>query len=232
MADSHSKAWFPLYIGDYLADTAELSTEEHGAYLLLLMHYWRNGPLTLDDTRLQNICGLSRHKFSNFKPVFLKKFYEKDGKYFNRRLDREIAKAVEISEKRSEAAKARWGASEDASALQLDTQSQSQSHIKKKEPSVPKKKGTRIDPDFTPTQDMLDWAKANAPNINPHEHTERFIDYWKGRTGQLACKLDWPATWRNWIRKANDDAKPNRESGVEREERKARELLDSLRSTL
>jgi hypothetical protein len=28
-----------------------------------------------------------------------------------------------------------------------------------------------------------------------------FTDYWQARAGKEACKLDWDATWRNWVRK-------------------------------
>jgi uncharacterized protein YdaU (DUF1376 family) len=44
--------WFPLYHGDYLRDTQDLSPAEHGVYLLLLMAFVSRGPLPDDLNRL------------------------------------------------------------------------------------------------------------------------------------------------------------------------------------
>jgi len=48
-----------LYVADYLADTRRLTTLEHGAYMLLIMEYWRNRGLPKNDEQLARIAGFS-----------------------------------------------------------------------------------------------------------------------------------------------------------------------------
>lgn len=111
--DIKTDIWMPLAIGDYLADTAHLSTLEHGAYLLLLMHYWRKGPLPNDLAKIAQIAKLSTDAWS-IAQALLTDFFSlhDDGMYHQKRSDREIAKwqgkRKKAQEKASAAAQARW----------------------------------------------------------------------------------------------------------------------------
>lgn len=105
----------PLYIGDYLADTMHLTTEQHGAYLLLIMAYWKNGgPLPGGDARLAAICRMSTDAWS-IAQAMLRPFFSinSDGDWTHSRIDLEMANAGKNKAKRTEraqkAAKARWG---------------------------------------------------------------------------------------------------------------------------
>jgi len=46
---------------------------------------------------------------------------------------------------------------------------------------------------------MREWAAVKAPNADIALETEKFINFWVAKSGKDATKLDWNATWRNWI---------------------------------
>ena len=103
----------PVFIGDYLADTMHLSTEQHGAYLLLLFHLWRRGNLPDDDGALAQITGLSRNAWNQTRPVLAEFFQIHDGLWRHGRVERErirvAAKQLSKSKQAKSAAALRWG---------------------------------------------------------------------------------------------------------------------------
>ena len=107
-----SPPWMPLYVGDYLADTSHLTTTQHGAYLLLIMHYWRTGGLPKDDGSLARICRMTLEEWqTHSNRIAVASFFTCD--WHHHRIDLELSKAIEIASARTEAgkkgAKSRWG---------------------------------------------------------------------------------------------------------------------------
>jgi uncharacterized protein YdaU (DUF1376 family) len=87
------RAWLPLYVGDYLRDTRDLNTLQHGAYLLLIMHYWQHDGLPSDDARLAAIAGLTVAQWRRIREPVQAKFA--DG-WKHKRIDAELARADRV----------------------------------------------------------------------------------------------------------------------------------------
>lgn len=126
-----SRPWMPLYVADYLADTRHLGGLEHGAYLLLLMHYWQTGGLPDDDTQLSRIACATPGEWRKIRGV-IAGFFEPGWKHG--RVEAELQKAREISAKRRGAAEDMHSnriAKAHANAEQVQTQplTPSQSHV-------------------------------------------------------------------------------------------------------
>ena len=60
-------------------------------------------------------------------------------------------------------------------------------------------RGTRLDRAWVP--DPAFHRKSGWTDAEAAEVLEEFRDYWCAKPGAVACKLDWQATWRNWLRK-------------------------------
>ena len=104
-----SPPYMPFYFSDYFADTAHLTMEEHGAYFLLIANYWQTGkPLPDDDAILARICRTSLRKFK-LTSTILKQFFEnRDGLLYHPRIEVELQKVRQKSDKTRSSAKARW----------------------------------------------------------------------------------------------------------------------------
>jgi hypothetical protein len=64
-------------------------------------------------------------------------------------------------------------------------------------------RGTRIAPDWKPSEaDMATGKQEGLSDKEIDREAARFRDYWTGRAGSGGVKLDWSATWRNWVRTA------------------------------
>jgi len=104
---SKPDTWMPLYVADYLADTLHLTRDEHGAYFLLMMAYWRNGgPLLDDDKRLAAIVKASPKEWKDIRPALEEFFTVSDGAWSHKRIDAEIERAQGMVDQRSAAGKA------------------------------------------------------------------------------------------------------------------------------
>lgn len=104
-----SPPWMPLYIADYKADTGHLSAAEHGAYLLLIMHYWTTGALPNDDRQLARIACMTATEWRRSRDT-IAAFFE-DG-WRHTRIDAELTKTAETASRyatrASKAGRKRW----------------------------------------------------------------------------------------------------------------------------
>ncbi|ASP85023.1 DUF1376 domain-containing protein [Sinorhizobium meliloti] len=114
-----NRAWMPLHIADYLSDTGHLTAAEHGAYLLMIMHYWQNGGLPDNERLIARIARLTADQWEESREVLAMLF---GPGWTHKRIDAELSKADEIIEKRRAAADARYNKSKsNANAEQVQS---------------------------------------------------------------------------------------------------------------
>jgi len=78
--------------------------------------------------------------------------------------------------------------------------------------------------------DWREFCRTERPDLDPLATFAKFADYWTAKPGKAGTKLDWLATWRNWVReeKVKPQARGSPESFRERDSRIARERMAQL----
>jgi uncharacterized protein YdaU (DUF1376 family) len=128
------------------------------------------------------------------------------------RADKEIKQYKEFSEAGKRGAAKRWGTPPNGEAISppnatpIATNNHkpiTTNHIKEKQ-----QRGSRLAQDWFLSKAMGDWATQERPDLDVRQVAEQFKDYWVAQAGQKGVKLDWDATWRNWVRNTKA-VKPN-----------------------
>ena len=195
--------YYQFNIGDYQSHTSHLSEMEDLVYRRLLdWYYLHETPIPLDEAEVSRQIRMRSHTES-IAIVLREYFVFTENGWIHHRANKEIAKADEKSEKASASAKARWS-KKDANALPTLSESNATHNTlpitQDTKPNKENKKGSRLSQDWFLTKPMGEWASQERPDIDVRQVAEQFKDYWIAQPGQKGVKLNWDATWRNWVR--------------------------------
>jgi hypothetical protein len=61
-------------------------------------------------------------------------------------------------------------------------------------------RASRLPKPFALPDEWREFCQAERPELDPDRVAAKFADYWHGKPGKAGTKLDWQATWRNWVR--------------------------------
>ena len=197
--------YYQFNIGDYQSHTAHLSEMEDLAYRRLLdWYYLHECPIPLDSNEIARQIRMRSH--SDSIAIVLQEYFERttDG-WIHHRADKEIEKTGDKSQKASASAKARWNKAKDANALPAQSDSNATHNTLHITQNIKEKKtlGKRLATDFQFPLEWEQFCQQTRPELNPARTFDQFKDYWIAQAGQKGVKLDWSATWRNWVRSTN-----------------------------
>jgi uncharacterized protein YdaU (DUF1376 family) len=201
-----SAPYIPFFVGDYIKDTMHLTTEQHGAYLLLIFTMFTNGGhLPKDDAKLARISRLSKSKWARNRDDVLA-FFIDGGEVLTHKKITEVSK--KYNEKLLKLAKigARGGAAKSfknkemalANATQMldkNPSNQNHNHIIDTDVSI------KVDANASNAREKT--KPAQAPKIGP------FQDAINAQSKQGRLRLNRAAAWTAWQRvgKVHGEAK-------------------------
>lgn len=97
---------------------------------------------------------------------------------------------------------------------EADTKAEAHTEAKKEKRGA---RGSRLPTDWSCPDDWIVWARQERQDIDPLKTAEKFADFWHGKPGSGGLKLDWYATWRNWVREERGPQKGSSSAATFRE---------------
>jgi uncharacterized protein YdaU (DUF1376 family) len=198
--------YYQFHIGDYKSHTHHLSLMEDLAYRRLLDFYFlHEQPIKHRDIARQ--IGMREHE-EDVMTVLNEFFISTEDGFVSPRADKEIKQYKEFAEAGKRGAAKRWGTPPNGEAISPPNATPIATNNHKpittnQEPKVKQHKGSRLHPTFTMPDEWGEFCEQERPDLIPNKVFNQFKDYWISQAGQKGVKLDWFATWRNWVRSTN-----------------------------
>ncbi len=186
--------YFPLYMGDYLADTGSLDTTEHGAYLLIMIEYYkrRRGPAA-DPKKLAKITKMSPKRWQKISETILEFFEIREGRLWQKRAEQEIKNMLQthevLSENGRKGAAKRWGKKNSpaiapplAPPSEGQWQSESESELKPKTLLSSCEQPDDLQPEILPIEDNPDLDAAEQegePDPQDRANWKALFEFWQ-----------------------------------------------------
>jgi hypothetical protein len=175
-----------------------LSEAMQRRYVMLLCLRCSETLVTLHETEIAFQLRLNEQELEETKSLFIsKKFIDRQWNLLNwdKRQFVSDSSTVRVAKHR-EKKKQQGNANEtlqkhSSNAIDTDTDTD------KKQNS---KRGSRLANDWVLPNEWEYWANKERPDLNAMQVADQFKDFWCSKAGKDAIKLDWQATWRNWVR--------------------------------
>jgi uncharacterized protein YdaU (DUF1376 family) len=196
--------YYKFNIADWHLATSHLSLEEEAIYFRLINYYYDTEQAIPEETQ-SVIRRLRLGSYSEIVGIILKEFFtlESDG-WHHKRCDDEIsqyhdkAEVNQINGKKGGRPKKTQTVSKDNPNITL-TKNHKPLTINHSIDVAKAPKAKRLSLEELP-KEWEDFCKKERPDLKPLNIWNQFRDYWIAQGGQKGTKLDWFATWRNWVR--------------------------------
>lgn len=201
--------YYSFNIGDYQSHTSHLSEMEDLAYRRMLdWCYLHEKPLPDEVDEVARQIRMRSH--SDCIAVVLREYFVRiDAGWVSERVQFELSKIADKSDKARKSAEARWSANKtDANAS--ETHNGRNAIPIPQDTNTPKHKtgatrGSRLPANWKPDFELAEWSKTERQDLDLRKVLEEFRDYWASVAGSKGVKLNWDATWRNWVRSQKAD---------------------------
>ena len=198
--------YYQFNISDYRSATVHLSNDEDLAYRRLLdMYYDTENKIPLDT---QWVARRLRLDTKTVETVLSDMFVRHEDGWFNARCQDVIQQYHAMAEKNR--ANGRLGGRKknpNANPMGNDSQPIVKATINQELETINQdkknKRGSRLSKDLIFPKEWFLFCKQERPDLEPLITFNKFQDYWISQAGQKGVKLDWFATWRNWVRNTN-----------------------------